>query len=365
MERPVRGAPRGRWVPWLLVWAGWTALAIFFATASSLTFIASYQPPRWDQTLTLAFAEWYVWAALTPLVVWLGGRFPFGARTWLRSALVHAPAGFVFAVLKVTLTRIIRAAALGEKGEYIEISSLATHYVIYCSIVAAAHGVAYYRAGREREIHASQLEARLADTRLQLLKMQLHPHFLFNTLNAIAELVHEDPDAADRMIAGLSDLLRATLDAGAVDEVDLQTELTLLARYLEIQQARFGDRLQVRIDAGQAEKGALVPFLVLQPLVENAISHGLAARKNAGRIEIRARRRGQSLVIDIEDDGAGVEDAEHVRNGVGLGNTRARLSALYGAAQNLDVTGGPGLGTLVRLTIPWHVETAPRAPEAS
>lgn len=364
MERPVRGAPRGRWVPWLLVWAGWTALAIFFATASSLTFVASYQPPRWGQTLTLAFAEWYVWAALTPLAVWLAWRFPFGTRTWLRSAFVHAPAGFAIAVVKVTATRIIRAAAMGEKGDYIEISSLATHYVIYCSIVAAAHGVAYYRAGREREIHASQLEARLAETRLQLLKMQLHPHFLFNTLNAIAELVHEDPDAADRMIAGLSDLLRATLDAGAVDEVDLETELTLLARYLDIQRARFGDRLQVRIHAGPAEKGALVPFLVLQPLVENAIRHGLASRKDAGRIEIRAARRGGSLVIDVEDDGAGVEDAEHVRDGVGLGNTRARLAALYGGAQNLDVTGGPGLGTLVRLTIPWHVETAPRGPEA-
>jgi two-component system LytT family sensor kinase len=363
MERPPRAAPRGRWVVWLLVWGGWTALAIFFAAASSLTFIASYQPPRWGQTMTLAFAEWYVWAALTPLVVWLAGRFPFGARTWLRSGLVHAPAGLAIAMVKVAFTRILRAIAVGERGDYIEISSLATQYVIYWSIVAAAHGVAYYRAGRERELRASQLEARLAETRLQLLKMQLHPHFLFNTLNTIAELVHEDPDAADRMIAGLSDLLRATLDAGDIDEVDLGAELGLLARYLEIQQARFGDRLQVHIRAGPAEKGALVPFLVLQPLVENAIRHGLAARVDAGRIEIRANRRGDRLVIDVEDDGAGVEDAERVRDGVGLGNTRARLAALYGGAQSIEVTGGPGLGTLVRLTIPWHVETAPRVPE--
>ncbi|HEY7475161.1 MAG TPA: histidine kinase, partial [Vicinamibacterales bacterium] len=248
-------------------------------------------------------------------------------------------------------------------GDYIEIGSLATHYVIYWSIVAAAHGFAYYRSGRERELRESQLEARLAEARLQLLKMQLHPHFLFNTLNTIAELLHEDADAADRMIAGLSDLLRATLDAGNVDEVDLEAELRLLSRYLEIQQARFGDRLRVRIDAGPAERGALVPFLVLQPVVENAIRHGLAARADAGKIDVRAIRRGGTLVIDVEDDGAGVEDAERVRDGVGLGNTRARLQALYGSGQSLEVTGGPGLGTLVRVTIPWHVESGPTTPK--
>jgi signal transduction histidine kinase len=355
MERQARRAPRGRWVPWVLVWAGWTALAIFFAVASSLTFIASYQPPRWGQTLTLAFAEWYVWAALTPLVVWFAGRFPLGGPTWLRSGVVHAAAGLAVAVVKVALTRIIRVVAVGEQGDYIEISSLATQYVIYWSIVAAAHGVAYYRAGREREIRASQLEARLAETRLQLLRMQLHPHFLFNTLNTIAELLHEDAEAADRMIAGLSDLLRATLDAGDVDEVDLESELALLARYIEIQRARFGNRLQVRIHAGPAERGGLVPFLVLQPLVENAIRHGVAARVEAGRIDIRATRRGGTLVLDVEDDGPGLEDAERVRAGVGLGNTRARLAALYGDAHSLEVTGGPGLGTLVRVTIPWRV----------
>jgi signal transduction histidine kinase len=363
MERPLRAPARGRWVVWLLVWAGWTALAIFFATASSLTFIASYRPARWGQTLTLAFAEWYVWAGLTPLVVWLAGRFPFSARTWLKSGLVHVPAGFAIAVVKVAVSRIFRVVAVGETGDYIEIGSLATHYVIYWSIVAAAHGFAYYRSGRERELRESQLEARLAEARLQLLKMQLHPHFLFNTLNTIAELLHEDADAADRMIAGLSDLLRATLDAGNVDEVDLEAELRLLSRYLEIQQARFGDRLRVRIDAGPAERGALVPFLVLQPVVENAIRHGLAARADAGKIDVRAIRRGGTLVIDVEDDGAGVEDAERVRDGVGLGNTRARLQALYGSGQSLEVTGGPGLGTLVRVTIPWHVESGPTTPK--
>ena len=348
---------RRRWVVWLLVFSGWTALAVFFAVSSSLTFVSTYQPPQWRLTLLMSLTEWYAWAALTPLVAWLARRFPLRAGSLVKSLAVHAPAGLFIAMLKVTLTRILRVPIVTTTG-YFLISNLATHYVIYWAIVAAVHALAYYRAGRDGELRASQLEARLAEARLQLLKMQLHPHFLFNTLNTISELVHEDPSTADRMIASLSQLLRESLDAGTVDRVPLGRELDLLERYVEIQRARFGDRLDVGVEVEAADvNSALVPPLILQPLVENSIRHGLAARVTAGRIRVRARRRADRLVLEVQDDGAGLDAHGETREGVGLGNTRARLQQLYGPAHSVEIRNADGGGTLVRLTMPWQQDT--------
>jgi two-component sensor histidine kinase len=352
---------RRRWIIWLLVLSGWTALAVFFAVSSSLTFVAAYQPPQWRLTLLMSLTEWYTWAALTPLVSWLARRFPLRAGSAVTSLAVHAPAGFFIAVLKVTLTRILRIPIVGT-NEYFIISNLATHYVIYWAIVAAVQALAYYRAGREGELRASQLEARLAEARLQLLKMQLHPHFLFNTLNTISELVHEDPRTADRMIASLSQLLRESLDVGTVDRVPLARELDLLERYVDIQRVRFGDRLDVGLDVDPAARDALVPPLILQPLVENSIRHGLAARVTAGRIRVRALRRGDRLVLEVEDDGAGLEPHAGTREGVGLGNTRARLHQLYGQAHSVEIRNADGGGALVRLTMPWQRDTPGAGP---
>jgi two-component system, LytTR family, sensor kinase len=348
-------------VVWLLVFSGWTALAIFFAASSSLTFVFTSQPPQWRLTLLMALTEWYAWAALTPLVAWLARRFPLRAGSFVRSIAVHAAAGFLVAALKVALTRLLRLP-IAAAGGYFLISSLATHYVLYWAIVAAVQALAYYRAGRDGELRASQLEARLADARLQLLKMQLHPHFLFNTLNMISELVHEDPATADRMIASLSLLLRESLDAGTVDQVPLARELGLLDRYVDIQRARFGDRLDVRVEVEEAGVGdALVPTLILQPLVENSIRHGLSARVTAGRIRVRAMRRADRLVLEVLDDGTGLAAHEGIREGVGLGNTRARLLQLYGPSHTVELRNADGGGTLVRLTMPWQCD----APETA
>jgi two-component system, LytTR family, sensor kinase len=346
-----------RWVIWLLVWAGWTALAVFFAVSSSLTYVSTYQPPRWNLTLLMALTEWYVWAALTPVVAWLARRFPLRAGSLRKSVAVHGLAGLLIAIGKVSVTRALRRALVGL-NLYFLISNLATHYVIYWALVGAVHALAYYRAGREGELRASQLEARLAQARLQLLQMQLHPHFLFNTLNAISELVHEDPAKADRMIASLSELLRETLEAGSADQVELARELELLERYLDIQRARFGDRLDVRINVPNDARRVLVPNLILQPLVENSIRHGLARRVTAGRIQIRADRRGDRVVLEVQDDGVGLASDGAPREGVGLGNTRARLQELYGDAHTVEIRNADGGGALVRLTIPW-VESPP------
>jgi LytS/YehU family sensor histidine kinase len=185
-----------------------------------------------------------------------------------------------------------------------------------------------------------------------MLNMQLQPHFLFNTLNTIAEMVHEDPDKADAMIAGLSDLLRRSLDLGAAPDVTLAEEIDLVTRYLDIQRARFGDRLQVRIAIDGAAADARVPALLLQPLVENAITHGLAARLDAGRIDIDASVNGTDVVIDVTDDGPGMENGSATPERIGLGNTRARLHAAYGDRARLDLFPAPGRGTRVRAVIP-------------
>ena len=335
---------------WLLVLAGWTIIAVVFGVGSSLTLaVTSYQPPQWGRSLAAALTEWYAWAALTPLIVWVSRRFRLTRTRWLARFVILAAIGLPVAFAKILLTRILRDVF--GVDEYVVISNIATHYSIYWGVVAAVYALDEYQAGRERELRASQLEASLAAARLQLLTMQLQPHFLFNTLNTISELIHESPAAAERMIGGLGLLLRESLDASLKDSVALARELELLQRYVDIQQVRFGDRLAVTVTADDAVRRALVPTLLLQPLVENSIKHGIAARRQAGRIAIGAERRDDRLIIEIEDDGTGFDvDAP---SGVGLGNTRARLLALYGSHQSLQVTPSAHGGTLVRITIPW------------
>ena len=339
---------RRRAVVWLAILAAWTLLAAAFAVGSSLAYMLSGRPPRFGLTLAMSLVEWYAWAALTPLVGWLSRRFALSRRAWVRQAIVLAVLGIPIAALKIVISQVLRGVA-GVPG-YAVPGNLMAQYLIYWGIVAIAHAAAYYRSENQRELRASRAEAHLAETRLQLLKMQLHPHFLFNTLNTISELVHENPDGAERMIAGLSDLLRETLDAGTVDVIPLLRELELLERYTDIQRARFGSRLTVSVTVDKEARDGLVPIFILQPLVENAIKHGLAAHAGAGRIHVHARMEQGRLFIDIDDDGPGVGDA--VRDGVGLSNTRARLQEMYGDAHAFRVGTAPGGGTRVSLSFP-------------
>ena len=343
---------------WLAVWTGWTALALFFAVSTSLTYRSTGRAANWALNIERALSEWWLWALLTPLVVVLARRFPLDDGRRVRHAAVLVAAGMAIAVVKTALDRIAFAMISGFWMYWLA-STLALQFAIYAGVVAAAHGMEYYRRSRDRE----HVEAQLTTTRLQLLSMQLQPHFLFNTLNTIAEMVHEDPDKADTMIAGLSDLLRRTLDLGAVQEIPLAGELELVARYLEIQKARFGDRLRVSMTITAAAAAALVPTLLLQPLVENAIRHGLGARVDAGSIDIDARVDGSTLVVAITDDGPG-DEVETIAGPerVGLGNTRQRLETLYGGACRLELTRAPGRGACVTIEIPartaHHAEAA-------
>src|SRR5262249_53940499 len=214
----------------------------------------------------------------------------------------------------------------------------------------------FSRATEERE----QLEARLARAQLQSLRLQLHPHFLFNTLNTINALISTDRRAAERVISGLSELLRMSLSSASEQEVTLSKELELLAHYIEIQQIRFHDRLTVDFRIDPESRYALVPNLMLQPLVENAIRHGIAPRAAPGNVIVAATRRGSRLELSVVGDGVGEKPRADHRDGVGLGNTRARLVSLYGNDHRFEAGGSPGGGFAVRVEIPFRTDAAPK-----
>jgi len=232
--------------------------------------------------------------------------------------------------------------------------------LIYWVIVAVSHAFDYYRKYREQEMRALELEKRLAQAKLQALQMQLNPHFLFNTLHSISSLMHKDVEAADKMIMRLSDLLRAALEGAETHEVSLREELNLLQLYLAIEQIRFGSRLTVKMDVASDTLDAQVPNLILQPLVENAIRHGIEPRARPGIIELRARRENGVLALVVSDDGASLKENGAIKEGIGLSNTRARLRELYGTAQRFELVRGPQGGVRVEISVPFHEENKHR-----
>jgi len=224
---------------------------------------------------------------------------------------------------------------------------------IYWTTVVVAHAIKYYRGLREGEARTSQLAAQLAQAQLQALKMQIHPHFLFNTLNSIAALLHKDIEAADRMIARLGDFLRLTLKRSDAQIIDFEQELEFLKCYLDIEHTRFADRLIVKIEVEPQTLGFMVPNLILQPIVENAIRHGVARKTSSGSIIIRGFRKNGRLVMQVEDNGPGLTyDTNGSLSGIGLNNTRARLERCYGENYDLNVTNGVERGVVVTLEIP-------------
>jgi two-component system LytT family sensor kinase len=230
---------------------------------------------------------------------------------------------------------------------------------IYWAIVCVTWVISSYQQLRERERRTLELEARLMQSNLQALKTQLQPHFLFNTLNAIASLVRRKPDAAEDMIGSLSDFLRMTLDTAQEHEVPLRREIEFLDLYLEIQQARFGERLRIQKEIEPEALDASVPALILQPLVENSVRHGIEPRETGGTIFIRAQREETSLQFEIRDDGDGLKAGQiaALREGVGLSNTKARLQELYGEAHRFQITSNAEGGLTVTVAVPWRAVT--------
>jgi two-component system, LytTR family, sensor kinase len=271
----------------------------------------------------------------------------------------------LFALLHLWLQALVQAQTGWAKIEgfsiwlgflYLFTKKIHLDLLTYAAIVGTSHAALYYRRYHEREAETHKLEAALARAQLQSLQMQLQPHFLFNALNTLSELIHRDARAADRMVARLGDLLRLTLERGSAHEVTLRQELEFVQKYLEIQQTRFHDRLRVEINARPETLDARVPNMILQPLVENAIKHGLAARASAGRVEISAVRRARALCITVGDDGQGLSDGAQ-REGVGLSNTRQRLAQLYDGQSRFELRNRASGGVEAILMIPFRVAT--------
>jgi len=345
---------------------GWLLLAVLFSGQTMIYSRYAGRPVPWRQAIVYPLSDMVAWSALALVALALARRFPLERGRWLRRLAVHVPAAFVLAVIEAFLVfATLQAIGLLKGSEVpaarflgsLVVGKLQNNVVTYAVVVGCAQSIDYYRKFREREMRASQLEATLATTRLEALRTQLQPHFLFNTLHAISTLMHRDVEAADRMLARLSDLLRLSIESDGDVEVPLRRELEFLQGYLEIQQARFGERLKVRVDCSRETLDARVPRLFLQPLVENAIRHGLSARASGGTVAVESRRAGDWLRITVRDDGAGLPEGG-VRERVGLANTRARLEALYGNARGLEITNHPEGGVLVTLHVPWRPAAA-------
>ena len=323
----------------------------------------------WKQSfpilLALNMTYWYAWAVLVPGMLWMARRYRFGRHTWKRAAAMHAGGVVVFtlahAALAVTCRVLIMKAFAGRDVSWwmyfqeLFFLNFDWEMMTYWAVVGLSHALDFHRQAQERELTAAQLSTRLAEANLQALQRQLHPHFLFNTLNTISALMHRDTEAADAMLERLSDLLRLTLDRVGTQHVSLKDELDFLRKYLEIEKTRFGDRLQVHIEVDLDTLDAAVPNLVLQPLVENALRHGIGPKIGGGRVDIIARRDGQDLRLEVRDNGVGLtNDAFH--KGVGLTNTRSRLEHLYGDRYRFECNTPPGGGLLVTVVIPFSAE---------
>lgn len=345
----------GKWVAGFLFW---TLLGLSFASQFYISNAKAGMDVTWKQAVSYSLGDWYVFALLSIPVSRLARKFPFDTGNRGRSLAVHAVAGVLFSLAYMALRAAVGSwqsgATYSEAFRPLLVKTWHYNLLIYWVILAVSQAFDYYRRYRERELHASELEKHLAQAKLQALQMQLNPHFLFNTLHSISSLMHKDIEAADRMIMRLSDLLRAALDSADTQEVSLRKELELLQLYLGIEQIRFGDRLSIQLDIAPEALEAQVPNLILQPLVENAIRHGIEPRAKPGRIELHAMRQDNTLTLRVCDNGKGLPPAKPAREGVGLSNTRARLRELYGAAHRFEFGDQPEGGLRVEMVIPYR-----------
>ncbi|HTV24993.1 MAG TPA: histidine kinase, partial [Polyangiaceae bacterium] len=344
---------RGRGV--LIVLLIWTSFGLLF---SGQAYLGQNYLGR-ELSVHDALVRWmvcaYAWALLTPLVVWLNRRFPIDRRRWLAALLVHGVASIVFSVAGMGLF-LLGEQALQSDRQLLTRSAFVNLFVaglhidllIYATLVGVCYAIEHYQRYRERELTAVQLQAALAEAELAALKAQLHPHFLFNTLNTVAILMQEDPAAARKMLVSLSDLLRMILKKGRAHEVSLREEVQMLESYLEIERTRFHDRLHVSLNVDESALDARVPELVLQPLVENAIKHGVLPRRSGGRVEINVQKQGSELELEVRDDGPGLSAEAATRGtGVGLSNTRVRLAKLYAGRHRFELKNGDAGGLRV------------------
>lgn len=359
------------WIIWVLMFLFWTLFSTALTVQDyiiALSYPEKYETFSWINSALYAFPYFYPWLALTPLIFWFRRKFRFSC--WIWTLLVHLLLCLLTVTIYLWVTSAFMVPFVFGKYDFAAIYEdfskrvyQVGHFqmIVYWAIFGVGFSLDYYKKYREREFEASRLllrstklEAQLAKAQLDSLKMQLHPHFLFNTLHAISALIEDNPKRARRMIARLGELLRSTLDIAEQQTITLEKEIALTKLYLEIEQERFGDMLQVKIDVSPEELECSVPSLILQPLIENAIKHGITDEEKAAVIEIKVLRRNNRIDIFVTDNGPGFSENQTIKleNGIGLSNTKARLEQLYGKDHGFSASNSEKGGARIEISIP-------------
>ncbi len=348
-----------------LIFAAWLVPALLSGFNTYMQARLGGRPPDWHWVLFNSI-DWLLYALLTPFVFRASGRFPLERPHLLRNISFHVLGALSMCVAWAGLGTLLRLGIFSQQengtAQKIWVDFLGWVFItlpfgvgVYFALVGIQHAFFYFAKARERETQAARLAGQLSEARLGALRMQLNPHFLFNSLNAIMVLVRDQNTvAASRTLELLSDLLRQVLRTDESHETTLSRELEFLGRYLAIEQVRFSDRLHPLINTNPAVARAAVPRFLLQPLVENALRHGIARRADAGRIEVSADRQDDQLVLIVRDDGPGLSATPDSGTGVGLSNTRARLTALYGPRATLQVENAEGYGVIATVRLPYR-----------
>ena len=352
---------------WAAIIAVWVVLGLIWVTPIYLETHLENMGHSPLRMFSWGVLMWLVWAPLTPAMVWVARRYSLIDGAWKSSLLVHLPAFLLISIIhSAAATAItINMRPFDEMGSSPQVfwprflsripGSLGSDLLIYCGVIGICYALDYYRKYREREIVTTRLEAQLAQAQLDSLRMQLHPHFLFNTLNSIVGLVRDNKNhAAVNMLVGLSDLLRYTLEHSNRQEVELREELNFIKLYLSIQEIRFSDRLHIEFDIDPATTKAMVPNLILQPLTENAVRHGFARSVASGVVGISSTVEDGQLRLTVYDNGAGLPDNWQLNGstGIGLANTSARLQQVYDDNHQFDIRNRDGGGVEVVIVMP-------------
>lgn len=367
-----------RWRRVAALFGAWTLVGIIFAAVSyAATLAETNRRFGFFDALRLNLIQFYLWGIFSPLIFWFSRRFPVELPPRkIRNLLLHVPALLVFAGLHQAIqVATLWSATPRMRQQWPALIDCYRFYfwfgfyidlIIALLIVIAVHAVLYYQRFRAGEFAQASLKSQLAQAQLKALKMQLHPHFLFNTLHSISSLILEDPPKANSMIARLGDFLRLTLEQSDQQFVTLKEETEFVRCYLEIEQVRFGDRLTVDLRIEPATHSAQVPHLILQPVVENAIQHAIAPRASPGRIQIEAKRRNDRLRMELKDSGPGLTGRSDSLpgHGVGLNNVRARLEQLYGEDFSFEMNNNAEGGLTVLLEVPFQLEASGDSPHS-
>ncbi|MFI5251499.1 MAG: sensor histidine kinase [Bacteroidota bacterium] len=346
---------------WLVIFVGWSIFGWLMGIQSYVLLAREGHTVSFWLALERELIYAYLWALLTPGILYLGRHFSFGPKIWVKHGLFHLAMSIIVAVFHKFSFHLISMsleATTQNPFSFQNIFQVLFSYIdygamVYWSVILLDFSLSYYRQSREHSLRSAKLETQLIQAQLQALKMQIKPHFLFNTLNAISVLIEKNPESARQMIVRLSEFLRMTLDREQKEEVTLAEEMDFLDLYLQIEKIRFEDRLQMKLNIDESSLNAFVPTMILQPLVENAMRHGAAKQRETTTIEITAERQNGYIRLRVQDNGPGTKGA-NITEGIGFTNVRSRLEQYYGAQQQFEAHDLPEGGFLTALAIPYH-----------